>query len=146
MRSKDITDIVGGLLVMAVGAFAVLHAQQYDLGNLQRMGPGFFPTAIGSLLVVLGLFITLPALFRAGPSITLNWKGGFWVLLSIFGFAFTLDYLGLPLAATLAVLASTSAGSMPWLSRVGLGVAVSIIIYLIFILGLGMNMPVLPQF
>jgi len=146
MHSKDITDIVGGLLVIAVGAFAVLHAQQYDLGNLQRMGPGFFPTAIGSLLVVLGLFITLPALFRAGPSIKLNWTGGFWVLLSIFGFAFTLDYLGLPISATLAVLASTSAGNLPWRTRIGLGVAVSIITYVIFILGLGMNMPVLPQF
>ena len=146
MRSKDMTDIVGGLLVIAVGIFAVLQAQQYDFGSLQRMGPGFFPTTIGILLIALGLFITLPALFRAGPTISVNWKGGFWVLLSIFAFAFTLDYLGLPLAAIVAVLASTSASTLTWRSKFLLGVAVAVITYLIFILGLGMNMPVLPTF
>lgn len=144
MRSRDSTDIVGGLLIVGVGIFAILHAQQYDLGSLQRMGPGFFPTAIGILLIVLGAFITLPALLRAGPSIQINWRGGFWVLLSIFSFAFSLDYLGLPLAAILAVLAATGASTLPWLKRLILGAAVAVITYLIFILGLGMNMPVLP--
>jgi hypothetical protein len=140
------TDIVGGLLVVAVGVFAVLHAQQYAFGNLQRMGPGFFPTAIGILLIVLGIFITLPAAFRAGPSIQIHWKGCFWVLLSIFAFAYTLDDLGLPLAAIAAVIAATGASTLPWSKRLILGVAVAAITYLIFILGLGMNMPVFPSF
>jgi len=144
MPSRDLTDIVGGLLVIALGVFAVLHAQQYELGSLQRMGPGFFPTAIGYLLIVLGLFIALPALFRAGPSLQINWKGCFWVLLSIFTFAFTLDYVGLPLAAILAVIAATGVGGLRWRTRFILAIAVAVIVYLIFILGLGMNMPVLP--
>ncbi len=40
MRQKDSIDIIGGLLLVAVGLFAVIYAQQYSFGTLNRMGPG----------------------------------------------------------------------------------------------------------
>ena len=146
MKQKDTADIIGGILIIAVGVFAVLHSQQYDMGHLRQMGPGFFPTAVGIILIVLGVLITLPALFRHGPSVKVNWKGFLWVMLSIFVFGITLDPLGLPIAVVLAVIAATGASTLVWRTKVILAVSVAVITYLIFSLGLGMNMPVLPTF
>ncbi len=145
MRNKDKTDIIGGLLVTALGIFAVLQSQQYEMGHLRQMGPGFFPTAIGWILIILGILICIPALLREGPSVKVNWKGFLWVMLSIFVFASTLNYVGLPLATMISVLAATGASSLSWRSRLYLCVSVAIITYLIFKVGLGMNMPVLPM-
>ncbi|MCD8516033.1 MAG: tripartite tricarboxylate transporter TctB family protein [Burkholderiaceae bacterium] len=144
MKQKDVADIIGGILITAVGIFAVIHSQQYDMGQLRQMGPGFFPTAIGIILVVLGVFITLPALLRRGPAVKVNFKGLFWVMLSIFVFAVTLDYVGLPIAVMLSVIAATGASTLTWRSRSYLAIGVAIITYLIFSIGLGMNMPVMP--
>ena len=145
MNQKDTADIIGGILILAVGIFAVIHSQQYDLGHLRQMGPGFFPTAIGVILIVLGVFITLPALMRHGPSVKVNYKGFLWVMLSIFVFGFSLDPLGLPIAVVLAIIAATGASTLAWRTKFVLALCVALITYLIFSLGLGMNMPVLPS-
>lgn len=39
---------------MAVGALVVWEGTSYTIGSVERMGPGFFPTALGSLLILLG--------------------------------------------------------------------------------------------
>ncbi len=144
MRHKDTGDIIGGVLIILIGIFAVIYSQRYDLGRLEQIGPGFFPTAIGIVLIILGVFITIPALFRYGPEVKVNWKGSFWILLSIFVFALTLNRLGLPLATILTVLAATSASTLKWRSRIYVGISLAVITYAVFILGLGLIIPVWP--
>lgn len=39
------------------GAVAVLEGRRLDPGSLTRMGPGFFPLAIGVLLILVGVLI-----------------------------------------------------------------------------------------
>lgn len=146
MRDKDIGDIIGGLLLVALGAFTVYYAQRYSMGRLQMMGPGFFPTALGYILMVLGSLIALPAFWRKGPKLQVNYKGAFWVILGLLTFAITLDHLGLIFATMLAVVVAALASTLPWLSKIYLGASVAAITYVIFIVGLNMNMPVWPTF
>jgi hypothetical protein len=144
MRDKDIGDIIGGLLLVALGIFAVIYSQNYNMGRLQMMGPGFFPRALGYILIVLGIIIALPAFLRKGPAVKVNYKGAFWVILGLLTFAFTLDHLGLILTTVLAVVIASCASTLGWLSKLYLGASVAAITYAIFILGLSMNMPVWP--
>lgn len=62
-------DLAGGLLLAITGAAVALRATHYSLGTLNRMGPGYFPLALGVLLAVCGVLIVINALF-ASPAPT----------------------------------------------------------------------------
>ncbi|HZD92515.1 MAG TPA: tripartite tricarboxylate transporter TctB family protein [Pseudolabrys sp.] len=55
-------DFYAGALMILIGAVAALRGPTYGLGTLMRMGPGFMPTALGILLVLLGIAIAGAAL------------------------------------------------------------------------------------
>ena len=144
MQNRDIRDLLGGIALIALGLFAAIHAQQYEIGELRRMGPGYFPTALGILLAILGVFIAIPARFREGTRIKIEWKSLFWVMLSIVVFAVFLDRLGLVITSISTVLASSMASDLTWRGRFILSGSVAVITYVIFGFGLGMLIPIWP--
>jgi hypothetical protein len=144
MKNKDTRDLIGGIALIAIGVFAALHARQYELGELQRMGPGYFPTALGIILAILGVFVAIPALFREGTSIKVEWKSLVWVMISILVFAVFLNLLGMIITSVLAVIASSMASDIKWRARLILSGCIAAITYLIFSFGLGMVIPVWP--
>ena len=144
MIKRDVRDVLGGLLMIAIGAFAVIYAQRYDMGQLRMMGPGYFPIMLGALLVILGVFIAVPALFRSGTAIQVQWKSLFWVIASIVLFAASLNLVGLVFATIMCVVASSMASTLPWRTKFILAGSVALLTYLIFSLGLGMLFPLWP--
>ena len=54
-------DYYGGALMMLLGVGAVAEGLRYPLGTLSRMGPGFFPTALGAILALIGVAIAAGA-------------------------------------------------------------------------------------
>jgi hypothetical protein len=145
MRSKDIQNIVGGLCLIAIGVFAAFYAQRYPIGELRRMGPGFFPVSLGVLLAILGTFIALPAFFRSGDSIRFDVKGFAWVMASVMVFGFGLTRLGLIGATVAAVLVATMAADLRWRTRFVLAGVMVVITWLVFSVGLGMPIPLWPR-
>ena len=51
MHIRSPKDFWAGLIFVALGAAFVALALQFRLGDLHRIGPGLFPTLVGSLLV-----------------------------------------------------------------------------------------------
>jgi hypothetical protein len=96
----------GGLMVLIGGGAAVIGGQ-YQMGGLTRMGPGFFPTALGVLLAVLGIIIAGTAAYT--PASTANeaapmhpdWRGWFCITAGAFLFIGLAGHGGL-LPATFA--------------------------------------------
>lgn len=145
MKHKDMQDVLGGLALAALGTFAAVYAQRYEFGDLNRMGAGFFPVTLGALLAVLGLMIAVPAFFRSGPAINVQWKTFALVMASIVAFALTLKLLGLILATMLTVvLASLADNETRWKGRLMVAAGVALITYLVFGLGLSMVLPIWP--
>ena len=145
MKHKDMQDVLGGLALAALGTFAAVYAQRYEFGDLNRMGAGFFPVTLGALLAVLGLMIAVPAFFRSGPAINVQWKTFALVMTSIVAFALTLKVLGLILATMLTVvLASLADNETRWKGRLMVAAGVALITYLVFGLGLSMVLPIWP--
>lgn len=131
--------------MIAVGLFAAIYAQRYDAGTLQRMGPGFFPIALGIILAALGLIIMIPAFFRKGEKIAPNWRCIGWVTLSVVVFGALLNSLGLIITTAIMTFISSIPGvGMTMKSRVVLSICIAAITYLIFSFGLGMIIPVWP--
>ena len=44
-------DVVGGLLVVAIGGLFLLFGRELEVGTSFRMGPGYFPTILSWLMV-----------------------------------------------------------------------------------------------
>jgi hypothetical protein len=61
-------DYYAGGLMILLGLIAAIEGQNYNIGTLRQMGPGFFPVALGILLIFLGLLI-------AGTSLGVNIDG-----------------------------------------------------------------------
>jgi hypothetical protein len=79
-----------GLIFVAVGLFAFLHAQQYRVGTLGHMGPGYFPILLGLLLVAIGVIAVGRSLLIESGETVGAWPIGPTVLLmagvALFGF------------------------------------------------------------
>lgn len=59
-------DFKSALLLIVVGALVVWKGSDYPVGELRRMGPGYFPVALGIILAGLGALLLLaPALGSA---------------------------------------------------------------------------------
>jgi hypothetical protein len=145
LRDKDVRDIFGGLGLAAVGLFAVVYGQRYEFGDLNRMGPGYFPVVLGLMLAVLGALIALPAFFRRGEPVTLAWKTFGLVMACILVFAFTLKLLGLVLATALAVFVASLADNAPgWKWRFVTAAGIALVTWVVFKFGLGMVLPTWP--
>jgi hypothetical protein len=145
MTNKDTQDIIGGLALTALGVFAAVHAQTYEFGSLTRMGAGYFPVALGVILALLGLLIAVPAFFRRGQPIRIEWKTFVLVMAGIVAFALTLKVLGLVLATALSVIISSLADrDTRWKGRIFLAIGVSAVTYVVFSLGLSMVLPIWP--
>ena len=59
MRKRD---FYAGLLMIFFGAVMAGHGPSYSLGTLMHMGPGFLPTALGVILIGLGIAIGITAI------------------------------------------------------------------------------------
>lgn len=144
MKNKDLRDVVGGFGLMALGLFVAFYAQRYDFGSLTRMGPGYFPVVLGIILAVLGFLIALPAFFRPGEKIQIDWRPLFFVLGSLVAFSILLKLLGIVFTAFISAFLASMASRMTWRQRLGLSAGISVITYGVFILGLSMVIPVWP--
>lgn len=50
-------ELLSAALLMAIGIATAVAGSKYTIGSLARMGPGFFPVALGVLLVLLSLLM-----------------------------------------------------------------------------------------
>jgi hypothetical protein len=58
-------DFYAGGLMVLLGLFMALKGPTYNLGTLMHMGPGFMPTALGVILILLGVAIAATSLAQS---------------------------------------------------------------------------------
>lgn len=145
MSSYSIRDIASGTALIALGIFVSAYAYAtLNLGTPTRMGPGLYPFALGILLAVLGLMIAIPAFVTPGPMDTISWRSVLAVLGSILVFALVVRWLGLLPAIVLMILTAVLAEkTIKPRELLGLLVCVPAAAWLIFIVGLGVPLPLL---
>jgi len=52
-------DFYAGLMLIFFGCVAIIGARQNPFGTLMHMGPGFFPTMLGFILIGIGILVGL---------------------------------------------------------------------------------------
>jgi hypothetical protein len=91
MRRVNRKDFLGGGLMLALGLGAAFQASHYEFGTLRRMGPGYFPLALGVILAVTGLAILLGSLRGAAAAaaarLAPEWRGWICICAGVASFA-----------------------------------------------------------
>ena len=62
-------DFWAGVMFIIFGAAAVWMSRDYPMGSAMRMGPGYFPTYLGYLMMLFGLAIGGRGLLRGSEEI-----------------------------------------------------------------------------
>lgn len=159
MNIKSQKDFFSGLLFMGAGVAFAWGASSYTLGTGARMGPGYFPLALGILLAVLGGVITFKALVVEtvdGDKIgTFAWKPLVFIILAnlVFGaMVGGVPSIGLPpmglIAAiyALTLIACLAGDCFNLKEGLVLGSVLAVISYFAFIVLLKLQFPVWPAF
>ena len=137
MRNQD---VYAGLLFIGFGAAALILGRGYPIGTLARMGPGFFPTMLGVILLSLGLLATLRPLWHRGDRLTIALRP-FVALGAVLFFGITVPHLGLVPATILLVGTSYFADSSSRL-RETVVLALALTLFAVTITrGLGLPVP-----
>ncbi|MDP0928219.1 tripartite tricarboxylate transporter TctB family protein [Paracoccus onubensis] len=143
---RDYHDILWGgflsLLGLAVAVYSFMH---YDIGNLRRMGPGFFPVSLGAVLAVLGLIIAIPAIWRAGETRSFAGRELLGIIVALLLFALLMNRAGIVITAAVAAFVASVVAPRPGiLWRLVLAAIIAGLTWAIFIQALEMAIPVWP--
>jgi hypothetical protein len=93
MKVRNGKDFWAGLMFLGFGLGFAIVAQNYPMGSAVRMGPAYFPTALGGLLAILGgiVFIRSFASSIANPLRVFEFRLPLLIAAAVVG---TIAYLG----------------------------------------------------
>ena len=142
---RNAKDFWTGLIYIFFGSSAILIARDYSMGTAIKMGPAYFPTILGGLLVTIGVISVIRSFVIPGPAIgALAIKGLVLVTISVVVFGFVVRGLGVAIAVALLIIVSAY-GSTPFRWRPTLVMAAGLTIFcvLVFLKGLGIPLPII---
>jgi len=145
MRLRNGKDLLAGGLFAAFGLAFLAFGRGYALGSARDMGPGYFPTVLAVILVVLGAATAARGFLVPGEPIrAVAVRPLAWVTAAVVLFGLTVRGAGLAPAVVLLVLASALARRRaPALALAGLALALALFCVLVFSSGLGLPFPAL---
>jgi hypothetical protein len=146
-------DVLTGLLFMGFAAFGLWLSRDYPIGTAVRMGTGYIPRLLCWVLLGLGALIALQgALSKTREtdlqvSIAGAWQPLVFVTGALIVFALTLERLGLVVAiALLCGVGAVAARTLKPVETIVAAIVLIVLSWAIFIIGLGLAIPVWPEF
>jgi hypothetical protein len=143
MKIKSTEDFWAGLMFIAFGIAAIIIARDYPFGSAMRMGPGYFPTAIGGCMVFLGALITAISFKTPGVGIgPWPWRAMMLMSLAFALFAWGMEHIGF--IPSLAILIAVSTLSTPHFRWKEMALEIVVMLagsWLLFIYGLELSFP-----
>jgi hypothetical protein len=142
---RSARDFWSGMLYIFFGSVAVIVARGYPMGTALRMGPAYFPSILGGLLILIGAISVIRSFIAEGAPIgafALR-KGGL-VIASVLLFGATVRGAGLAIALPALVLISAAASDrFRWWPTLMLAAGLGVFCVLVFLNGLGVPLPLL---
>src|SRR5690625_5153587 len=138
-------------LMLFIGIATIIGSQNYQMGRLIRMGPGYFPLMLGILLTAIAVLILFSpeALTDDGDTddgvvLTMREQVSRWALVvgSVILFIIIGKYCGLiPATFVMCSLAALGDKGNTWKTAVIIGVVMSIVSAALFVYGLQIQFP-----
>jgi hypothetical protein len=108
VRSRQ--DLGAGLVFVAIGVAGIVFGQDLAFGSAARMGPGYFPLVLSTLIIAIGVVLAARGLLVDGPSIErIHVRPLFAILAAILLFGVLIERIGLALTAALLTIGAAYA-------------------------------------
>lgn len=151
MMIRSQKDFVAGLLFLVVGLGFAYASAHYRLGTPARMGPGFFPLVLASLLALFGGGVMIGAIGRSdsdsGRLRGFNFRSLIAIVLATVVFAWMIRPAGVLVTVAVVAFIASFAATNVRLRVAFANVAIQMVIaYAVFHYLLGLQIPVLPTF
>jgi hypothetical protein len=139
-------DFWAGVMFIVLGGLGVGIAFSYAMGSAGRMGPGYFPRWLGTIMIGLGLLLVARSFRLQGEAISFpTIKPVLIVLAAVLVFGLTVVKAGLVIATILTVLvASTASHEYRWKESVIAAVLLAAFVVAAFRYGLQLQLPTWP--
>ena len=140
-------DFWAGLMLIALGGMTVSVARAYPMGTALRMGAGYFPTALGCILVVFGAILLIKGV-RSTVHIERNWSPRALIVipLSLVAFGLLVERIGFVPSLFLLIVGSAAASDeFRLLEAISVGAVLTALCVAVFIWGLDLPYPLLVQ-
>lgn len=148
MELSNNKDVWAGLMLIAVGAAAMYIARNYAFGDSLRMGPGYFPTVLGGILILFGFYILGAGLYK-GEKLTGSWSLRALIILplSLVLFGYLIDRAGfIPAMLVLVFGSATASTEFRFLEVLLFSIFLTALGVAVFIWGLGLPYPLIADF
>ena len=146
MPIRNPRDFWAGAIYLALAIVVIWVGRNYQQGTSARMGPGYFPAVLGSILALFGVVSMVRSFIRPGEPIeSMAWKPLVLVLGSVVLFGILLDRLGLLIALPCLIIVSALASRNSRLDVTSVAALIGLVAFcaLVFIKGLGVPMPLI---
>jgi uncharacterized membrane protein len=133
-------------MYIGTGALGMWIARDYPFGSALRMGPGYFPTVLGGIMVAMGIYVLVLGLRKDHEKIQGNWSIRALIVLpiSMVVFGFLMEEAGfIPAMAALIPISAAAGRDFKWLEVVPLTIALTIACAAGFIFALGLPYPLI---
>ncbi len=143
---RDNQDFWGGVMLIVTGAVAVYMARNYGFGTALRMGPGYFPTVLGVILILFGLFFVGRS-FTSEERIEGTWSLRALIVIPISFVLFGILMTNAGLVAALMVLIYGGSMATPEFRPIEallLAIGLTFFCIVIFVWGIGLPYPLFP--
>jgi len=142
-------DVLSGLLFIAIAAFGLWLSRHYPVGTALRMGTGYVPRLLCWILLGLGVIVLARGMFRPGARMQatpLASRAVLAVTAALVAFGLSLERLGLVAAIVLLIgIGALAARALRPLETALAALFLIALCWAIFIFGLGLTIPVWPE-
>jgi len=140
------TNLIAASIVFLFGIAVIVEAIGHDMGTMLRIGPGFFPMALGVGLLFIGVAIVFdPHKPDDDDGVRISWRQMLCIAVGIVAFALLIEPAGLVPAA--AALIGTSALANPaskLKTTIALAILLPLVLGVVFVYGLKMPIDMGP--
>jgi putative tricarboxylic transport membrane protein len=149
-------NVLSGLMFIAIAAIGLWASRSYPIGTALRMNTGYVPRLLCWLLAGLGVIVLVQGLLENHPpeparertpedGVIAQLRPVVVVTLALITFGLALETLGLVCSILLLTLiASLATRELKFWETLATAAGLSVLTFLIFILGLGLTIPVWP--
>jgi len=138
-------DFFAGLTYIVTGAVGMWIARDYPFGSALRMGPGYFPSVLGGMMIAFGIAVLMMGV-KNNEKIKGNWSIRALIVLplSTVAFGYMMEETGfIPAMLVLIPLAALSGREFKWLEVTLLTIGLTILCAIGFIRLLGLPYPLI---
>jgi putative tricarboxylic transport membrane protein len=143
------TDVLAGVFLMAVAMLGLWASHDYPVGTALRMGTGYVPRLLCWILLALGALVLAQGLRTPSPPLRSRpaaWRAILSVTAALVTFGLGIERLGLVVCIVLLVaIAALANRALRVFEVAAVAFALIVLSWAIFIFGLGLTIPVWPD-